>query len=123
MTTSDKMTLNTSQRKALAALGLPLWHQRQQYSQTSARVSEFFYRADEWLLVSTTQLPVSRPQWLIDMFTWLEIDQSIALIEVSASTIGQWPQNRVLNVSTEADGSLLALSKRELWQKLSRLSL
>lgn len=120
MTNSDKFSFNTSQSKALSALGLPLWHKREQNSATQATPPTFCYRADDWLFVANRQLSVTRAQWLIDVLTLLEIEHALPLIEVSANSLVQWPQNRVIDISSEDDGLLLPASKRELWQTLSR---
>ncbi|CUA88321.1 hypothetical protein [Pseudidiomarina woesei] len=113
MNKSDTSLFNTSQQRALAALGLPLWQKRtNDASQTAA---ESCYRLGPWLIIVPQPLAVSKPQWLSDLA--LALDTPLAsLAEISPRQKADWPSQQQLHVQIDSTGMLEAQCKRDLWQ-------
>lgn len=107
---------NTSQKNALAALGLPVWQQRQSpVADKAVASSAYCYRLGQWLLLLSERLPVKHPQWLVDLSITLG-QSSSALAEVPESSQQQWDPTLiiVLNALTDVD----AATKAKIWQQI-----
>lgn len=116
MNKSESPLFNSSQRRALAALGLPLWLQRKNL--TSEAITESCYRLGAWLIVVSQPLAVSKPQWLSDLA--LVLDTPLAsLAEISPRQKANWPSQQQLHVHIDSTGMIDAQCKRDLWQSIS----
>jgi hypothetical protein len=107
---------NTSQKNALAALGLPVWQQRQSpVADKAVASSAYCYRLGQWLLQLSERLPVKHPQWLVDLSLTLG-QPSSALAEIPQSNQQQWDPAFTLNlgVVTNVD----AATKARIWQQI-----
>lgn len=109
---------NTSQKNALAALGLPLWQQRQAPSanETVAHVSHC-YRLGDWLLLLSERLPVKHPQWLRDLSSTL--GQSLSTIaEVAESNQQEWDPTFIIHLNVTSEVEINAATKAQIWQQI-----
>lgn len=123
MTDRTTPLFNKSQQHALAAIGLPLWHERSINVDVPPRQHEHCYRLSSWLIVTDSPLPVNRPQWLNDLVDTLDQENSGALAETAASAIENWPKERVIYLSLEPGHGFSAAAKRETWNQLVSRSL
>lgn len=113
----------TSQKQALAALGVRAWQVRQPDPSPNGDVAPaatHTYRVADWLLVMPSPIPVQRPQWLLDLFTVLGVDGT-TLTQVAPTFQEQWDVTRVLDLSAAAMNAPDLLLKRQLWQHLQRV--
>lgn len=112
---------NASQQRALAALGLPVWHAREAEVTTDslsndATVVRHYYRVGEYLIVLPHKLPVNRPQWLDDLALLLGADNGAA--EVAPRSVHDWNQQRILHLESDTAENLSVQTKRNLWAQL-----
>lgn len=115
MNKSDTSIFNTSQQRALAALGLPLWQKRT--NEASQTVTESCYRLGQWLIIVPQPLAVSKPQWLSDLASVLDTPLA-SLAEISLRQKTDWPSQQQLHVHIDSTGMIEAQCKRDLWQRI-----
>lgn len=118
---NNKALFNSQQESALAALGLPIWRQRESVASIEPSSASFCYRLNDWLLVLSQQLPVQRPQWLLDLARTLDVAAS-ELAELALRDRDTWPQAQQLRIEVCANFELTHHVKRQLWAKLSSTS-
>ncbi|WP_417687080.1 hypothetical protein [Pseudidiomarina gelatinasegens] len=123
MTDRTTPLFNKSQQNALAAIGLPLWRERSINVDVPPRQNEHCYRLSSWLIVTDSPLPVNRPQWLNDLVHTLDQENSGALAETAASTIENWPKERIIYLALEPGNVFPAAAKRETWNQIVSRSL
>lgn len=123
MTDRTTPLFNKSQQNALAAIGLPIWRERSNNVDAPRKQYEHCYRLSNWLIVTDSPLPVNRPQWLNDLVHTLDSENSGALAETAASTIENWPKERIIYLALEPGNVLPAAAKRETWNQIVSCSL
>lgn len=109
---------NKSQKNALAALGLPLWQQRQTSLANEAVTSAAYcYRLGQWLLLLSERLPVKHPQWLVDLSLTLG-QSSSALAEVPESNQQQWDPASIIDLNAVTEVEVDAATKAKIWKQI-----
>lgn len=102
-------------------LGVPWWQPAAAQAVDAAEPA-FCYRFERWLLLTDTRLDTTA-SWTFDLVaTMAELtnQSQSALAEVSATTLSNWPTERVLDLrEATAEAHQLAHMKQTLWQQIS----